>query len=221
MRCKNCGWPNRPGESICQKCGTPLESEKTFENDGHGVSPSHLNATVPEMSTYDESQSEELVCPKCGYPLRSNASKCPNCNYDVIPIQRVNGEGSHRATRMENPAHDNNDVTGTINPYMVSAPSDPIFILRPVKRLNEKKDFADLEYEGKKVILNRNNTEPDNHSITSQNQAVVTNAEGKWFVEDLSEQGTTFIRVSRKTELQEGDTLLLGNRLFEFHKSED
>ena len=122
---------------------------------------------------------------------------------------------------MENPAHDNNDVTGTINPYMVSAPSDPIFILRPVKRLNEKKDFADLEYEGKKVILNRNNTEPDNHSITSQNQAVVTNAEGKWFVEDLSEQGTTFIRVSRKTELQEGDTLLLGNRLFEFHKSED
>ncbi|MCQ2253385.1 MAG: zinc ribbon domain-containing protein [Bacteroidales bacterium] len=30
MRCPKCGWPNRPGETFCTKCGSPLES--TFDN---------------------------------------------------------------------------------------------------------------------------------------------------------------------------------------------
>lgn len=220
MRCKNCGWPNRPGETSCQKCGTPLLSENKIGNDYEPV-PAQMNATVPESNIYGESASDERVCPKCGYPLRNNVSKCPNCNYNVQSYQQSKNEGNHRVTKMENPAQENNDMMGTINPYMVNAASEPAFILKPIKRLNEKKELTDLEYEGKKVLLNRSNTEPENHSITSQSQAVVTNAEGKWFIEDLSEQGTTFIRVSKKTELLDGDVLLLGNRLFEFHKSED
>ena len=220
MRCKNCGWPNRPGETICQKCGTPLDSEKNFD-DVYAASPSHMNATIPEQDAFGGKESEERICPKCGYPLRNNASKCPNCNYDVEPVRFANAEMNHRATRMENPAQESSDLSGTINPYMMNAAPEPTFILRPMKRLNEKKELTDLEYEGKKVILTRSNTEADNLSITSQNQAVIINSEGKWFIEDLSEQGTTFIRVSKKTEIQEGDTILLGNRLFEFHKSEE
>lgn len=26
MRCKNCGWPNKPDATTCSKCATPLES---------------------------------------------------------------------------------------------------------------------------------------------------------------------------------------------------
>ena len=195
----------------------PLDYEKKHEN-SYGVASAHLNATVPEQqNTFEVEDAEDRVCPKCGYPLRSHTSKCPNCNYDVEPTL-LNGTLNHRATRMENPANESNDLSGTLNPYMMSAAPAPTFILHPVKRTNEKKDLTDLEYEGAKVVLTRSNTEPDNHSITSQQQALLTNSEGKWFIEDLSEQGTTFIRVSRKTEVREGDTILLGNRLFEFHQ---
>ena len=220
MRCRNCGWPNRPGETTCQKCGTPLDDSETMHEHDYRSDSSSMNATIPEHAAFDNPEESDHVCPKCGYPLRNNASKCPNCNYDVSPSQRANVE-VHRATRMDNPALEKNEMMGTINPYMVSAASEPSFILRPVKRINEKKELSDLEYEGKKVLLTRSNTEPDNPSITSQNQAAITFAENKWFVEDLSEQGTTFIRVSKKTEIQDGDVLLLGNRLFEFHETED
>ena len=28
MRCKNCGWPNKPNQAICAKCGTPLTMDE-------------------------------------------------------------------------------------------------------------------------------------------------------------------------------------------------
>ena len=113
------------------------------------------------------------------------------------------------------------EIKGTINPYMQSAAPEPGFVLSPIKRINEKKDLIDLEYEGKEVILTRDNTEADNGSITSHEQALLSYNNGKWSIEDKSEQGTTFVRASRKIELNNGDVILLGNRLFEFRVSEN
>lgn len=98
---------------------------------------------------------------------------------------------------------------------------EPGFVLSPVKRINEKKELVDLEYEGKEVLLNRENTEADNGSITSQNQALLEFSNGRWTIEDKSEQGTTFVKASKKIELNEGDVILLGNRLFVFHLPEN
>lgn len=210
MRCKNCGWPNKPGETTCAKCGTPLE------NSNYELKGRNLGATIPEdMAFGDNEEDDEKVCPKCGYPMRKNSSKCPNCNYEVPQSQ--SGEGkANRPTRMDNPAQ--NSVKGTINPYMMEAEAEPSFVLRPIKRTNEKKELTDLGYEGKLVTLTRSNTEENNESITSQQQAEVTFSEGRWYIEDKSSQGTTFVRATKKMELQDGDVILLGNRLFEFHK---
>ena len=223
MRCKNCGWPNRPGVTICQKCGTPLDSESTTYEVEENVSSSGVKATVLENIPFDQSgNNKEVKCPRCGYPLPEEGSKCPNCNYGSEQQTVSDNSQQHRVTRMENNATDNDSLKGTINPYfMIDTVQEPSFILRPIKRINEKKDLSDLEYEGKSVILSRNNTEPNNASITSQSQAVVTNEDGNWFIEDTSGQGTTFIRVASKTELKDGDVILLGNRLFEFHKVEE
>ena len=27
MRCKNCGWPNKPNERVCVKCHAPLSAD--------------------------------------------------------------------------------------------------------------------------------------------------------------------------------------------------
>ena len=30
MRCKNCGWPNKPNETTCVKCHTPLVADDQY-----------------------------------------------------------------------------------------------------------------------------------------------------------------------------------------------
>ena len=95
---------------------------------------------------------------------------------------------------------------------------DPSFVLKPIKRANERHELEELEFEGKSVSLNRDNTEAGNLSITSREQAIITNVDGHWYIEDKSEQKTTFVQAANRIELNDGDLILLGNRLFEFHK---
>ena len=101
---------------------------------------------------------------------------------------------------------------------MMNMEVEPTFILKPLKRFEERHDFEEQEYEGKHVILNRDNTEQNNPSITSRQQAIITNIDGHWYIEDKSEQKTTFVQAAQKIELHDGDIILLGNRLFEFRK---
>ena len=73
-----------------------------------------------------------------------------------------------------------------------------------------------MHYEGYEIILNRDNTDPKNDTITSQEQACITFEDGKWCIEDKSEYNTTFVQAAHKIELQEGDLILLGNQLYRF-----
>ncbi len=183
-------------------------------------------------------------CPKCGYPLREGSAKCPNCNY--IPygvsdeesgkVQQQAGPIQRRPTRMDveeqgtesqNPSQPQQKevrhhagsakFNGTINPYMMNMEMEPVFTLRPLQRVNERTKPEIVELEGKEVVLSRDNTEPNNSSITSKEQAVVKCENGKWTIKDLSEQHTTFVCPKLPVELKDGDIILLGNRLFEFH----
>lgn len=245
MRCKSCGWPNKPNQTNCVKCGTPLTLEDSFDlsdgsNSSNGVE-SELNETIWEEEAFPgqgvaknrkhvdegiaETESKNRPCPKCGYPLRPGVGKCPNCNFqtsgasqssyasDTEPKKKANI--ARQPTRM----NDGNKVYGgTINPYMMNLETEPSFVLKPVKRMNERHELDELEFEGKNVSLNRDNTEANNASITSREQAVVTNQDGHWFIEDRSEQKTTFVQAAKRIELHDGDLILLGNRLFEFHE---
>ena len=107
---------------------------------------------------------------------------------------------------------------GTVNPYMMNLELEPSFALKPIKRINERHELEELEFEGKEIVLNRENTEANNPSITSRQQAVISNVNGHWYIEDKSGQKTTFVQAAAKIELHEGDLILLGNRLFEFHE---
>ena len=234
MRCKNCGWPNRPGESFCAKCGSPLDAEPQVNNETTNVADSQsdfgnsdgngLKKTVMESQVFGPSVERpveqpvqevptvsETVCPKCGYPMRSDAVKCPNCNYSANSSyaqdqnRPVNGGIPRRPTRM---AED--------NPYMMNIQEEPSFILEPIQRMNERKTIEPVEFEGSEVTLNRDNTEPGNPTISSKEQSVIVNSDGRWYIEDLSDQKTTFVQAGHKIELHDGDIILLGNRLFKF-----
>lgn len=55
-----------------------------------------------------------------------------------------------------------------------------------------------MEYEGKSIILNRENTEVSNRTITSKEQAEIVFEDGHWYLLDRSELRTTFIQANRK-----------------------
>lgn len=84
--------------------------------------------------------------------------------------------------------------------------------------MNERKavEPVELDLEDGEVVLTRDNTEPGNPSITSKAQALVSHSDGHWYIENRSEQNTTFVLARNKIELHDGDIILLGNRMFEF-----
>ena len=81
---------------------------------------------------------------------------------------------------------------------------------------DEQAEPTPIDYEGASVILTRENTEPNNRTITSKEQAELICEDGKWFVLNKSELGSTYLEANRKLEIQQGDIIVLGDRRFKF-----
>lgn len=73
-----------------------------------------------------------------------------------------------------------------------------------------------FEYEGNSIILNRENTEMSNRTITSKEQAEIVFDDGHWYLLDRSMLQTTYIQVNRKIEIIPDDIIVLGDRRFKF-----
>ena len=143
----------------------------------------------PEQPSYKPEHPHVQTCRKCGMPLSPGAHFCANCG---TPLRM-----------------------GTINAW--DQPDQDFCTLRIIPWTGEGVDYNPVTYSGKIITLNRQNTDPNNQSITSQVQAVLTHEGDSWFIEDRSENHSTMIRVSQKTKLKRGDIIALGNRLFEFN----
>lgn len=217
MRCKKCGWPNRPGETTCSKCGSPLE--QSSEGVQTPEASYQANQTVRENDAFGP-VAQPNICPKCGYTLRPGLQKCPNCNTDLSE-KVVKPETSQSGPRMMRRPTEIGvpNIHGTVNVWQEgSIGVPPSFVLSPIKWTREHKQPEDLIFDGEEVQLNRDNTDKGNMSITSHLQAVVSRKDNKWYIEDKSEQKTTFVQASTPHELHDGDIILLGNRLFIFHE---
>jgi uncharacterized protein with PIN domain len=183
-------------------------------------SNSELKKTIREDDVFGNQPAQPNICPKCSYPLRPGTTKCPNCQTELNggnPIQNqqdVRRQAPRRPTVLNAPK-----FNGTVNVWTEgSIGITPSFVLSPVKRNGERHDPEDVELEGEEVVLNRENTDPGNMSITSKTQAIITRKDDQWYIEDKSEQRTTFIQANTPQPLKDGDIILLGNRLFVFHE---
>ena len=210
----------------------------------HQSEPFVLKGTIPEGQVFCSQMDLEIdlckdnqVCPKCGYPISRSMNACPNCGEQINrPHARshekpVNGLGrGFSMTRNQKCSSCGASLSGTvkfcptcgapvrpgtINPWM--QPQNGTFCtLRPLAWQGENIEYTPLSFSGEKIILNRDNTDPYNQSITSNVQAVIAFDDGAWYLEDKSEQQTTYIHVGKKTKLESGDIIILGNRRFEF-----
>lgn len=243
-RCNNCGWGENPDTSTrCEKCNNPLDGGTAMEGrtaqDGSfsGTPEPNLNRTVREMGGYgtsgrnmsrptehkvisDNTITETGDCPVCGYSLRDGASQCPQCR---TVLNRRNTYQSNREERAEKPHWRaevpprerviNPDFKKTISPGMhrrlqinfsaLNTYEDPKFI--PLE----------LTFSEEEVLLNRTNVEADNPTISRSQHALLTNEDGKWFLENKSSSMATSLVLTKKHELQPGDIVIIGDRTFE------
>ena len=218
MKCHFCNWDNPEGKTNCEKCGHLLQAESaeirphvhehpTTRQPSKGAA--ELKATVRENcisrpgAAVSESKAE---CPECGYSLENGI--CPSCGYDENKQELAN---QHLDM--------NNEGKKTVRPIR-KGEKEGRFVLTPISEETGLSEGEILPFEGNEVLLKRDNTDPKNQTITSQGQAVISHEEGKWLIEDKSEYRTTFVQAARKTELQSGDLILLGNQLYRFDSLE-
>lgn len=214
MRCQFCGWDNPQGKESCEKCNKPLVSNVSEEK--KQAVPNHDNhnrptdrqvagafnpkATVRERT--DAGKLEPEKCPECGYPLENG--ECSACGYNKSEApQHASGKAIADEARK------------TIRPIR-KGEKEGAFSLVPISEETGMPEGEVLSYEGNEVILNRNNTDQKNTTITSLEQACLTFENGRWCIEDRSEYRTTLVQASRKIELLQGDLILLGNQLYRF-----
>lgn len=209
MRCRNCGYENDLGNSRCIMCDAPLNGpivdDDRSVNDDYGYN--NMKGTVRENDHVFINKTDDGIgnCSRCNYPYNLEMGACPNCGYDA------NNTGANKVKPFK---------MGTVNPWAQPQYVDEMAncTLTPIAWDNERLDSVDIQFTGDTVVLNRDNTDPNNSSITSKTQAVLSYEDGAWYVEDKSQMQTTFKHISKKTLLEDGDVLLLGNRRFIFNK---
>lgn len=80
----------------------------------------------------------------------------------------------------------------------------------------EERSQSVKEFNGAEVSVNRDNLDAGNMSISGQEHASFVFEDGKWYLNDKSSNGATFIQVNGKVELTEGSKILMGNRIYTF-----
>lgn len=212
MRCMNCGWENPENLAKCEKCNSPLGHHPVSKPEPEPERDPILKGTISERQIFDESKIESRGsdCPECGYPLRPDMKLCPNCGYDLGKANKEGGLAKVQMCPMEGQRYN-----ATVNPW-ANPTAGKTFTLKPVAWDNEKNEPMELSFVGDSVQLNRENTDPFNNTITSKVQAEITYENGSWLLEDKSNQRTTFIQAGRKTVIENGTVIMLGNRKFIF-----
>lgn len=212
MRCNNCGWHNEPNAKRCEKCNAPLSGSMISSEDNNErevqdvvLETDVLKGTMPEVPDNDGS----IPCPRCGYSVAPHVQVCPICN---TPVHT-------KETDMSQPTYKN--PNGTINPWDNGMHHNNVYFcqLQPIAWEGERVQYQPISYSGEQIVLNRANTDPNNHTITSKRQAILTHDDNGWFLENQSEHNSTFIQVNKRMKLQDGDIIMMGNRLFVFHEN--
>ena len=245
MRCKNCGWPNEDNVTRCIKCNSPLTGSFIGNNNQNNNAggddsldnPANLKATLRDCSGGNISSDNNAdngnyggnnggnnggngvggFCHRCGYPVSPGMDVCPSCNTPLSGANRNNynnynnngGGGQFQGGRY---------AGGTVNPWARPQGHDGFCQLKRIPWQNENINYDPISYSGNEIILNRANTDPNNNSITSKEQAVIMRDGDDWYLQDRSSQQTTLIRAGRPIKLEDGDIIVMGNRMFEFHK---
>ncbi|GHT33391.1 hypothetical protein FACS189415_3530 [Bacteroidia bacterium] len=240
MRCSNCGWDNADNRLNCEKCNSALPYFSKAKK--QPIADINLRKTENQSNVKNSryvgaqtiSDIDYTTCPECNYPLLSEMSVCPNCGYNPgKEAAKVDAAGagetvcpkcnhpyqqgaffcSHCGYEIQKTANLASDRK-TITPW--DLPAAHSCRIKLIPNDNENLPLSELTFSGDNIVLNRSNTDINNLTITSKEQAALIYENNKWYIQDKSEHKTTFIHTKEKVELKRGDIIMLGNRRFEF-----
>ena len=193
--CPRCHYPLNG--SFCANCGYEVSNssvkpvEAQQENIGHDIIEKIKNRQTKCPNCSTEVPAKFQYCPYCGTPI-------PQTTIDIFSLKNEEKMAEEKAALRHR------------------------FTLTPIVGNNEEpSDKHILELNDNKIVLNRENTDPGNRTITSKEQAEVRFDDGKWILENQSEYNSTFIAATRPLELQPGDIILMGDQRFSFDILED
>lgn len=199
--CPQCGYPITGNVTVCPSCG--YELAKPVQQQTPPKEEVVKPAPKPVVKIADMPIADTNICDKCGTEVPGDFLFCPKC-----------GERIHQKTVM---ARRRPKLAEPVEEEVVPVPELPAKCkLTLIPEEDDTTEAFTCQYEGNSIILNRDNTEPTNRTITSKEQAELSFENGKWFVENRSSLGTTYIQVNRKFEIQPGDVIVLGDRRFTF-----
>ena len=224
-----CGYPLLPGMTFCPKCHLKvgggssdtkeqLGDEKKFDDKELSSDKKTERYVVQDQNVSNAKKTERFVGQDQNV---SNAKKT-----ERFVGQDQNVSNAKKTERFVSYVDQEGGVNKkTVDIHQLRTPkvkeTEPVLpphcSLKPVAR--EAEDATKLmkqEFESSEVVLNRQNTDPENFTITSQQQALLVYENGKWFIEDRSAYKSTYVRASRRIELQDGDVVAMGDREFEF-----
>jgi hypothetical protein len=89
---------------------------------------------------------------------------------------------------------------------------------------NTNNDFVLIEETSRRKIpliqgvnlLNRNNLDPGNASISGNKHAILDFIDGKWYLSDLSSNAATFIQCKTEQKMADKTRVIIGNIIFRF-----
>ena len=235
IRCLNCGFINPDGAQVCQNCGAPLGS--LAEPQG-GVSSNQQGSKqdMPNFGLADREISStrmESFCPYCGYPLPADAEVCPHCGKRIkgysnedkqVSSGAVNEEQYEGIGNIQNPKlvggcpPPSISTVGTVMPGQFEGfgETKSIELLELDKSFNETghKSHFSIAYSGSSEVIKRDNLDPSNNTISRREHAYLCLKDGQIFIQDKSSNHMTFVLASRPIAINDGDIVLIGNKIY-------
>lgn len=221
LECPNCHYPLSSDDlDSCPNCMadfTGLEDDESEETE-------ELEFDNEEKKEVQQSQQKEespkgeikdgylIECDNCKKKISSEFSFCPYCASKVVQKTIMSRKKKKVQTTESNPSKSQSKKQSpqmNMSCHLSLIPED-----------DENIEAITNNYEGEKIILNRTNTEPNNPTITSKEQAEIYFENDNWFIENRSQFRTTYIAVNRRVQLTPGDIIMLGDRRFMFGVNE-
>ena len=223
MRCNNCGFQNSQTALRCERCNYPISGSlnqddvDAVSSDSKGIGSKDdsedLNETVvgatPEATPWD--MDNQMPIKEQKKPHRRTPRESPD---PKLHSEKDNPEAT--AGGEDKTEQNENEVNKTQTPWNKTVDPSRVGAGLQLHRIpREGEEPKTLSFSKTKISLNRENTDPENYTITSKVQAVLEKKDGAWHLSDQSSLKTTYIRVKGKIELKPGDVILLGDRAFE------
>lgn len=186
-----------------------------------------------------------MRCNNCGWDNPDGNQKCEKCNAPFYgganepKIGKTIGEGKPFEPQKPPRKTINDTIPDSEQPKSPTKPTlnidggtlplwggqgnftpTPYCILKPVIFPGENTRHAPepVSIKGDYNELNRQLIDPDNNTITSKVQAILTHKDGKWYIQNQSSHKTTYVFANEPIEVKSGDMILMGNRTFVFEE---